>query len=144
MKELFSVRWMGLFVFSGLGFTIILIGLRLIYKRFNLYWKGVKTIGTVVGVSNHVNDENGGRYSTPIVEFQTFDGKTQKLESDFVDTHNKYPVGAEAIVIYNPRKPFDAEIKDFLTFAWMPFVIMVFGCWFLALGIFGYLDEAAL
>lgn len=143
MKEFFSAKWMSLFIFGGLGLGIVFVGLHLIYKRFNLYWKGVKTTGTVVGVSTHKNDDNNTWYSTPIVRFQTFDGKTQELRSDFVDTNKKYPAGVEVIVIYNPVKPSEAEIKDFLTFAWTPFLIMVFGCWFLVLGILSYLGEGA-
>jgi len=78
--------------------------------EFNLERNGYSAEGTVIHLSERINDEDGLTYA-PFVRFTTHDGRTIRFETSWSSYPPAYEVGQTVTVLYPTDAPDKAIIK---------------------------------
>lgn len=150
-----KVLWVGfssIFVIVGLAVTIFGV-LEVLKAQASASWPGAPGIIVASEMSEHYDSDSGTTYSADIaytfqVAATSYRGDQIKIgevsTSDADDARhwlNKYPVGAEVLVYYDPAKPGESVLEPGVhasTF-FLPgfgFVFATFGALFVCVGLF--------
>lgn len=135
MKTLLRTLFFLLLTLTGLALLIATVTMRI--PSFGFLGKARKTTGTVVQVSHWM--ESGESYSSPIVEFTTYDGR--QISVDMIcpplDCYTDYEIGSKVGVIYPSNFPDMAIADTLMGRLGTPLFISVFGLVLLAIGLVG-------
>ncbi|MFG3596108.1 DUF3592 domain-containing protein [Bradyrhizobium sp. RDI18] len=119
-------------------FALIPIGLLLLLGAGFSVWstkawlaRAVETQGTVIEMLRVRDSENKGYLFTPIVRFDTIDGRTVEFQSGLRTNPPLYRTGQEVPVVYDPGVPESAAILGVLPLWMMPIILAFIGSIFL-------------
>ncbi|MDO8499315.1 MAG: DUF3592 domain-containing protein [bacterium] len=129
-------------LFIGVG--ALFIGLIFLYATIYRLIKWKRATGIIRGLTKTKDLMNGsakhpGRIYISYfctVEFTTDHGEPIRFQSQFSAPKWFWREGSSVRVLYDPKKPKDAEVANFLTLYFFPLIFFVFGfflCW-IALG----------
>ncbi|WP_197520965.1 DUF3592 domain-containing protein [Bradyrhizobium icense] len=93
--------------------------------------RAVETQGTVIEMLRVRDSENKGYLFTPIVRFDTIDGRTVEFQSGLRTNPPLYRTGQEVSVVYDPGVPESAAVRDVLSLWMMPIILAFIGSIFL-------------
>jgi hypothetical protein len=123
-------------------FALIPVGLLLLLGAAFSVWttkawlaRAVETQGTVIEMLRVRDSEDKGYLFTPIVRFETIDGRTVEFQSGLRTNPPAYRAGQEVTVVYDPGVPESAAIRGVLSLWLMPIILVFIGSIFLAIGV---------
>lgn len=127
---------------SRLGkFALIPIGLLLLVGAAWSVWstkawiaRAVEVQGSVIEMVRVRDSEDKGYLFTPIVRFQTADGRTVEFQSGLRTNPPAYRTGQTVSVLYDPDVPESTAIRGVLSLWFMPIILSFIGSIFLAVG----------
>jgi hypothetical protein len=127
---------------SRLGkFALIPIGMLLLLGAVFSVWstkawlaRTVEAPGTVIEMLRVRDSEDKGYLFTPIVRFETIDGRTVEFQSGLRTNPPAYRAGQQVSVVYDPGVPESAAIRGVLSLWLMPIILAFIGSIFLAIG----------
>lgn len=119
-------------------FALIPIGLLLMLGAGYSVWstkawlaRAVEAPGTVIEMLRVRDSEDKGFLFTPIVRFETIDGRTVEFQSGLRTNPPAYRTGQEVSVVYDPGVPESAAIRGVLSLWLMPIILAFVGSIFL-------------
>lgn len=132
------MRWLLLLLFGGIGLAAFVGGIVSAVKRFALLRVGVRTVGTVVELSEVRSTGRGSKITYyPVVQFAV-DGKPYKVKGSTGSSSARYEMDAKVQIVYPSADPSRAQIVDFLQLWFGSLFGLFFGLAFLAAGIGGF------
>jgi hypothetical protein len=121
-------------------FALIPIGLLLLLGAAFSVWttkawlaRTVEVQGTVIEMLRVRDSEDKGYLFTPIVRFESLDGRTVEFQSGLRTNPPAYRAGQEVPVVYDPSVPESAAIRGVLSLWLMPIILAFIGSIFLAI-----------
>lgn len=127
-----SERYLILFVFLGIGISLLIWGIFVFLDERQFVFEGIKTTGKVADFEKKYAGTtatgNKGSAFFPIVSFTSQNGEVVTFTSNSGANYYLYDVGEEVEVIYISSNPRQAKIYSFLSIWAYPF-----GLFFLAL-----------
>jgi hypothetical protein len=93
----------------------------------------IEVQGTVIEILRVRDSEDKGYLFTPIVRFESLDGRTVEFQSGLRTNPPAYRAGQEVPVVYDPGVPESAAIRGVLSLWLMPIILAFIGSIFLAL-----------
>jgi hypothetical protein len=127
---------------SRLGkFGLIPIGLLLMLGAACTVWttkawlaRAVEVQGSVIEMVRVRDSDDKGYLFTPLVRFQTAEGRTVEFQSSLRTNPPAYHTGQTVSVLYDPEEPHSAAIRGVLSLWLMPMILSFIGSIFLAIG----------
>jgi hypothetical protein len=120
----------------SVGLVLLLAGTVVLIKNRQFLKSGRKTMAKIIQIKENWNsDGEGGKAKIyyPVLEFSAVDKKTYQFQSAMGGNNkNKYRLGQEVKIIYDPQKPNQAKISDFGSFWLMPMIMILAGIIILA------------
>jgi hypothetical protein len=123
-------------------FALIPIGLLLLLAAAWSVWstrawiaRAVEVQGAVIEMVRVRDSEDKGYLFTPVVRFQTADGRTIEFQSGLRTNPPAYRAGQAVSVLYDPEEPQSAAIRGVLSLWLTPIIVGFIGTIFLAVGI---------
>ncbi|RZN13183.1 hypothetical protein CWO91_00980 [Bradyrhizobium genosp. SA-3] len=122
-------------------YCFIPIGLLLLLATACTAWttkvwltRAVEVRGQVIEMVRVRAKERQGYLFTPLVRFQTADGRLVEFQSSHRSNPPAYYTGQAVSVLYDPEQPSSAAIRGVLSIWSLPMVLSFLGTIFLALG----------
>jgi hypothetical protein len=97
---------------SALGLVCLLLGAYLAWQTLSFNANAATVTGRVV--SYHEHQEGGQKSYRPRVRFKTPEGSIHTVAGQMAYTSQRYPLGAELPVVYQPAEPTKARIATFM------------------------------
>jgi Protein of unknown function (DUF3592) len=127
---------------SRLGkFVLIPIGLLLLVAAVWSVWttrawlaRAVEVQGTVIEMVRVRDSDNTGYLFTPLVRFQTAQGRTIEFQSSLRTNPPAYRAGQTVPVLYDPEEPQSAAIRGVLSLWLLPIILSFIGLIFSGVG----------
>lgn len=143
---LMRMKWLLLFLFSGVGVVLFSYGAVLLFERYDLLNTGEYAEGMVVDNyhsrstyrDERTNENIVETYYFAVVEFQTDSGETVRFRGATGSRTPEYENGTVVQVLYDTAQPSEAQIVTFSEFWLWPLVATGLGLFFLLGGIGGY------
>lgn len=149
MNSLFSLS--GLFAIVGVA--LIVIGIFAFFRRRAQLSHSIVTIGSVVELlpqrqsGEYVVEKNPAdgvkikrKYLyRPVISFKTESGRTVKFAASVSSSPKPFQIGDQVEVIYEPDQPQKAQINRFVYLWFNVLMLLFFGFFTLAMGLFGVL-----
>ena len=109
----------------GVGFMVVGIKKWQAGRWFQKH--GVRTTGTVI--ESVRKRSRGSKYYvyTPVIYFETPDGKPFSRKMDYGDSMESYPKGAEVDIIYDPENPKDFDFDGVNHQTIIPLLVILIG-----------------
>lgn len=124
-------------------FVLIPVGLLLFLAAAWSVWSTNKWLahtleveGVVIEMVRTRDSEDKGYLYSPIVRFETADGKTHEFQSGLRTNPPAYRAGQVVPVVYDPGVPDAAMIRGVLSLWMMPVILGFIGTIFVAIGTF--------
>jgi hypothetical protein len=127
---------------SRLGkFALMPVGLLLLFAAAWSVWstktwlaRTLEVQGVVIEMVRMRDSEDKGYLFSPIVRFETADGRTHEFQSGLRTNPPAYRTGEVVSVVYDPAVPGAATIRGVLSLWLMPIILAFIGTIFIAIG----------
>jgi len=103
------------YVFIAFGVVFVAVGLGLAYHTYTFSHHAQQTTGVVIENIPHISEDKDGNKETyyyPHVRFRGPDGQEIVFEGDTGSSPPSHGVGATVAVLYDPKDPAHAMVKD--------------------------------
>ena len=121
-----------LYVFGGIGLTMLLAAGIFIYTKVEMLSSYVKTTGTVIENRPHTGRKS--RSYTPVVTFRANDGQTITFDGGVSSNPPSFDLQEQVTVYYSPQDPQKAEIGTFFQLWFFPLILGFMGAIFASVG----------
>jgi hypothetical protein len=110
-----------LFTLVGVG---SLVGAALLYRHEQRVGEGVSATGVVVELIERRDARGHGRSYAPVVRFKTSSGEEVEFAASLSTNPASYSVGDKVSVLYDPRRPGNADV-DSVASRWFGVVVLI-------------------
>lgn len=116
-------------ILFAISLLLLMAGLIFFITTVGFLQTAVRTNGVVVQMDNTTT--NNGTTYYPVIRFQESDGASLQFESNVGSNPPIYSVNQNVTVLYNPQKPSDYRIDDFISLWLTPIIFGFIGVVFL-------------
>jgi len=133
-KDSVFLNRFGKYCFIPIGLMLLLAVACTVWTTKAWLARAVEVRGQVVEMVRVRDRDDQGYTFTPLVRFQTADGRTVEFQSSLRNNPPGYHTGQAVSVLYDPEEPHSAAIRGVLSIWLLPIVLSFLGSIFLAIG----------
>ena len=120
-------------LFTLVGCAIVLYSFNRAYQTYTLTSAAIKAQGVVVRYATQTG-QKGTTYRA-VVQFTTQSGQVQQITDGVGASTPRYQLGDRVDILYPARHPEQAQVNDFLSLWFLPFIGSAFGWLAVILGV---------
>ena len=114
-----------------IGILLLIVGIYFLFKPITFNDYRTQTTGMVLAVNTEntysITEHKNQQKTRVTVSYQTLNGQSIQFDTTSISPFASYKVGEKVPVMYDPKNPNNADLKDGYTKWYIPILFWIFG-----------------